>query len=653
MDITITTFRNRKNPAGELHTMSWEELVDNFREPHVTDEFFSEYCSMTNEQRTEIKDVGGYVCGEFEGNKRSKAGLKFRTVLTIDADDAAVDSVDSYECLYPYVFLCHSTHSHSADSPRLRWLFPLTRPVTADEYRQLVNIVVQWIGAETIDESTDQPERLMFWPSVSADADYLFRQGGADILDPDVLLDNEDLPAEPIPAPEIPAPRKTEEGLVIGEGRRNKVVFGFASTLRGMGLDRDGIRSMAEDYSDRYCDPPLDAAELDTIVRSVCNRYAPGDPVVNSLRDAWDDFNDLGEWKESDPKSTTMSMESASSLNGRYVAPPEYIVPGLLATGLNIVASPPKFGKSWMMMDLAISVATGTPFMGMDVRQDGVIYLALEDGDHRIKDRMLKVAGSRAIPDNLFFVQTAPTLGDDLLKQLSELITSSGCHIGLLIVDTLQKVRGVAGKTEGVYGYDYRELGKFKNFVDANNLCGVFVHHLNKGGDDADFVSRLNGSTGVSGAADAIITLTRAKRKDSETKMSITGRDVTERTLVIQMDWSTYRWMILGDERDVEKDQKNSEFYSDPLVKTVIRRIEEAEELIDPEGDVSEVAWSCTSSELLDEVTRLYGEQEYTATGLGMKVKKLQPMLEALEGIVYEYQRQTSRRLHVFTRELV
>jgi len=651
MSLTITTFPNRKTPKGKELDLSWEDLVQRLQQPVKTDETLAEYAAMTNEEKTDVKDVGGYVGGSFVDAKRSKDGLRFRSILVIDADSATGHDVEDYELLYDAVFLCHSTHSCTPEEPRLRWIFPLTRPVTPDEYRELANIVASWVGVDSIDDTTDQPERLMFWPSVSADAEYYFRSGGTEVLNPDDFLDGD---FEPTPLPEPKPAPVTSDTLVVGEGRRNRTVFGFAASLRSQGLDRAGIRSMIEDYNDRYCEPPLSASELDTIARSVCSRYQPGESVSGSLREAWDDFNDLGEWKEEEKKPTSLSMESATSLNERYVAPPHYVVPGLLANGLNIIASPPKFGKSWMMMDLAISVATGTDFLGMPVEQTGVIYLALEDGDHRLKDRMRKVAGGRTIPDCLFFIEQAPTLGDDLLRQLSAVIDSAPCKIGLLIIDTLQKVRGVAGKTEGVYGYDYRELGKFKQFVDDRNLCGTFVHHLNKGGDDSDFVSRLNGSTGVSGAADTIITLTRAKRGDDMTKMSVTGRDVTERTLVIQMDWSNYRWICLGDERDVDKENEEYAFQSDPVAKTIIYHLDEAEDLLGPTEDVDQVEWRCTSSQLLDAVEALYGPQDIASpNAVGMRVKKLQANLESMAGVTYEYVKTKNKREHVFTREII
>ena len=651
MELKITTFKNRKTATGTELSLTWDELKDKLKHPAITDESISEYFAFTNEQRTEIKDVGGFVGGAFKDRRRAKDRLLYRSVLCIDADDASLDAVDDFTLLFDTVFCCHTTHSHTDEKPRLRWVFPLARTVNAAEYRYIANVVAGWVGADSIDETTDQPERLMFWPSQAFDGAWHFWEGGADILDPDELLDGVELETT-APVKEKPQPRESEEGLVIPEGQRNRTVFSFTASLRNQGLDKSTIREMIELYSERCCVPPLDSAELDTIARSVCSRYKPGEAVAPSLRTAWDDFKDLGEWVEKEKKAPTgLIMESAASLGSRYVAPPKYVVPGLLANGLTLIASPPKFGKSWMMMDLALSVATGTDFLGMRVEQTGVIYMALEDGDHRIKDRMKKVAGNRELPDNLFFVEYAPTIEDDLLKHLDRTIRDAPCHIGLLIVDTLQKVRGIAGKTEGVYGHDYRELGEFKHFVDAHALCGIFVHHLNKGGDDTDFVSRINGTTGISGAADTIITLTRAKRGDLETKMSITGRDVTERTLVIQMDWSNYRWICLGDERDVEREHDQYAFQSEPLVKTILWHLDEAEELAEEDSEC--VTWSCSSAQLLDEVERLYGKQDIgSPSAMGALVKKLAPQLETRAGVKWENVRDAKKRVNVFSREL-
>lgn len=649
---TLTTFKDRRTPVGRREEHTWDEIWRLFQTPEITEESEAEYRAMTNEQKTAVKDVGGYVAGELAANRRSKAALVNRQIVTIDADYAKPDAWEDFFVLHECNCLVHTTHSSTKDAPRLRWLFPLSRPVNAAEYRLVARELAKWVDADTIDDSTDQPERLMFWPSVSFDGDYWCKGLTSSVfLDPDTLIpEGADL-SQSAPKEDKPI----EDGaLSISEGQRNKTVFSFAASLRGQGLDQSGIRAILEEYNDRYCNPPLEAWELDTICRSVCTRYAAGEAFSSTLRDAWDDFNDLGEWKETKPAPIRqLEAESMTSLCGRNVAAPVYIVDNLIANGITILASPPKFGKSWMCMDLAISVANGMEFMGIHTNKCGVIYLALEDGDYRLKERGRKVAGDRPIPENLYLVKEAPILEEGLLPMLHRL-TQSCENVGMVIIDTLQKVRGTAGRTEGVYGYDYRELGQLHKYALDNNLAVILVHHLNKGGDDNDFVGRLNGSTGISGAADSIITLSRSKRNDDETKMSITGRDIVERTLILQMDWGRYRWMILGEEHDVESRRDEIEFANDPIVKTVVAHLDEAEELAMDDLDTSEASWSCTSAELLAEIERLYGQQGVSPTSVGIRLKKLAPKMELDLGISYVYERRgnAGRRMHVFTREI-
>lgn len=653
MTIEITEYKSRTDRVGVVRSMTWEDLKDRLRHPTFTLDDITMYLAMTNEERTKIKDVGGFVGGRMDGT-RSKNALANRTVLTIDQDHAETGAVEQFMAGNNVVFCCHTTHTSTKDHPRLRWVFPLSRPVTSEEYRIVARKVNSWFGPG-VDDTTDQPERLMFWPSCSFDADFSFWEGGDAVLDPDEILDK----ADPIPQTSTPQKDKTpdvgEELTVIPEGQRNKTVFGFAASLRKKGLDLDLIRTTVAAYNDRYCVPPLPDDELDTICRSACG-YKAGSLLNPAFRSADEDFADLGPIGKREPKPTEgLVMESADHLDARYIPPQKFVVPGLIPTGLTILASPPKFGKSWMCLDLSLSVATGTPFMGIPTNKDGVTYMAMEDGDRRLQERSRKVANGRELPKNLFFVKTAPSLADGLLKKLEETIRSTPCSIGLVIIDTLQKIRGTAGKTEGVYGYDYRELGQLQRFALDHDIALVIVHHLNKGGDDSDFVSRLNGSTGVSGAADSIITLTRASRGSDETKMSITGRDVQERTLVIQMDWSNYRWILLGEEKDVEKERESIEFKADPIVKTILWKLTKIEDAAraDEEHELPEATWCCTSQELRDEIKSLYGQEYESSTAVGVAVKKLVPLLESKEGISYEYRRTNSARQHVFKREII
>ncbi len=44
------------------------------------------------------------------------------------------------------------------------------------------------IGIEMFDDTTYEPSRLMYWPSTSADGDFVFHEVKGDLLDPDAVL---------------------------------------------------------------------------------------------------------------------------------------------------------------------------------------------------------------------------------------------------------------------------------------------------------------------------------------------------------------------------------------------------------------------------------------------------------------------------------
>ena len=122
MDLIVTVFENRLSPVGKVKPMTWADFVDRLSHPVVTEETLDEYALMTNEEKTNTKDVGGYVAGEFENGRRKKTLLKSRYVLTIDADDATPNDIEDYQFYdEPWMFCVHSTHTSTEKNPRLRW----------------------------------------------------------------------------------------------------------------------------------------------------------------------------------------------------------------------------------------------------------------------------------------------------------------------------------------------------------------------------------------------------------------------------------------------------------------------------------------------------------------------------------------------------
>ena len=656
MDIVITEFTNRKKPNGIVNHTTWEDLVERLKSPVITDETIDEYFSMTNEQRTEVKDVGGYIAGECEGGKRSKDTIKSRYILTVDADEATKSDVEDFSSMEDYVFFAHTTHTSTSSNPRLRWLFPLTRPVTSEEYRLLICYMKGLVGADTIDETTDQPERLMFWPSVSFDADYDFWSGGSIVLDPDSILDEID--PDTIPVTPKSKPKSSSSGSsdfedlddMLGEGQRNNGVFVFVSRLRSSGLNKDEILDMARIYNDNHCNPTLPDSEIKTIVHSVCSRYAKGEIIPFSMQNSDGDFKDLGEAKKKEVK--VFGEECMNDLWNEDVKDQEFIVKGLIPTGVGGIIAPPKFGKSWLCLDLCLAVATGTPFLGFETVPSEVLYLALEDGKVRLNRRSKIVAGDdrKELKKPFHYELKAPTLDDSFLKLLEDTIKVYP-DIKLVVIDTLQKIRGEMKRGESVYQYDYREISDIHNFAIDHDISVILVHHTKKGIDDSDPLSNASGSNGVPGSLDFSLNLYKRRRSDSTTKMAVIGRDTEEETYVLQFDKETCRWINLGREQEVSGDVTEEAYESDPLVKTVRHFVGKAADAI-PDDDMftEEVVWEVSAKDLLEDIEMMYGESEYKSTvSIGRKLARISDILEARDGITYEYNRTSNKRLHRFT----
>ena len=639
MDLIITEFKNRLSPDGKTIHITWPDFVTRLSHPVITDESLDEYASMTNEQKTNIKDVGGYVAGEFENGRRKKDFLKSRYVLTIDADDATPDDIDDYQFYdEPWMYCVHSTHTSTEKNPRLRWLFLLSRPVEASEYRRLIKYVSQFVGANTLDETTDQPERLMFWPSASWDADYTFVSGGTEPLDVDATLEK---------CPEIAEEQEdldTEALIlsgVIPEGSRDNTTFRIACQLRRMGFNDELVLSTIKEFNKAYCEPKLPLKDIKRIAAQAC-KFSPGDIIRADDLSESDAFGDFAKVKKKErPKK---EVESGTDLLNRYIAPAKYYVEGMVTTGMGLVVAPPKFGKSWFALDLAISVATGTEFFGKKTRQAGVLYYALEDNDRRLQTRLSEVAGDRKNLDHFYHIEEAPSIENGLFDDIENNLMEHP-EIELIVIDTLQKVRGSAKKTEGAYGYDYRETGEIQRFAFDHELSILLVHHTRKIIDPNDLVGNVSGTNGVAGAADYVFGMSKKKWNDEQAKLELTGRDVEPQSYI--MVFNNHRWECLGKEREVIESKERTDYDSHPLVKTVRYYLDK----IERESQDSPVAWEVSPSDLLGFIEQQYGKTEMDSTNkLGAKLRGYEQMFKDNDGITLSKDHKNSGNVYIFTR---
>ena len=184
--LDVALGNSRKTKTWKNKTLQWSELLERLSATTRTPETVAEYRAMGRNQQSEIKDVGGFVGGY--ANNGSRSDIRHRSILCLDADFADGDLWPDWELLYGNAAAVYSTHKHTAEKPRLRLVVPLARNVTPDEYQAIGRRVAATLGIDKFDDTSYQPQRVMYWPSTSQDGEYFFRYVDAPLLDPDAVL---------------------------------------------------------------------------------------------------------------------------------------------------------------------------------------------------------------------------------------------------------------------------------------------------------------------------------------------------------------------------------------------------------------------------------------------------------------------------------
>ena len=184
----------------------------------------------------------------------------------------------------------------------------------------------------------------------------------------------------------------------------------------------------------------------------------------------------------------------------------------------------PGCGKSFIAIDIAMCVATGTSFHGKPVTKGAVIYIAGE-GYHGLTQRARAWAAENEIPveaAEIYISRTSVDIPDDdarekLTSEIHSLLGEDG-KPSLIVLDTV--ARNFGGNDEN----STKDMGAFITAVDAINAefnCAtLLVHHTGH----AD-KTRARGAIALKGALDteyrlskndAFLTLECTKAKDFE-----------------------------------------------------------------------------------------------------------------------------------------
>lgn len=166
---------------------------------------------------------------------------------------------------------------------------------------------------------------------------------------------------------------------------------------------------------------------------------------------------------------------------------PEWLIPEVLPlAGTALLLGPTQSYKSFIALEMALSIAAGMQTFGTDPKTGVVVYAALE-GRHNIeKLRRTAWRSARGItaPLSDFYTVVAPAIGfDGEMQEFGDQIAAAldGRPLRLIVIDTLAKA--MAGMDEN----SSRDAGAFVKFceslVEAFGCTVLAIHHMGKDED--------------------------------------------------------------------------------------------------------------------------------------------------------------------------
>lgn len=205
-------------------------------------------------------------------------------------------------------------------------------------------------------------------------------------------------------------------------------------------------------------------------------------------------------------------------------APQHWLIEPLwAAAGVGVIGGAPKLCKSWLGLEMAVSVASGTPCLDRFVvgeRGPVLVYMA-EDADVVVRQRLESLCRHHGVDlDTLdLFVLVTDTLRIDLAAQQQRLReTLQRLRPRMLLLDPLVRIHGIdensAAEVSAVLAY-LRALQR------EHDTAVVLVHHARKSGSNGQPGQALRGSGDLHAFGDSNLYL---RRKDEQLLLTVEHR---------------------------------------------------------------------------------------------------------------------------------
>lgn len=218
----------------------------------------------------------------------------------------------------------------------------------------------------------------------------------------------------------------------VSEGGRNDTCARLAGYFFKKGMPAEIVETLLMDWNERN-DPPLPAREIRTVLRSIGRSHSG---VTNQFTSVQFDNDETVQEQE---KSTFDVMRMRDYIKGYGGDGVSWLVSDWLPdASITFLISPPESYKTWILLDLAVSVSAGVPFLGSyQVNSTGpTLIIQQEDSHSGLTDRLALIVEQKlgltakvdgdiwqvpSMPDLPIYVHPSRMLRFDNKKVIEEL----------------------------------------------------------------------------------------------------------------------------------------------------------------------------------------------------------------------------------------
>ncbi len=194
--------------------------------------------------------------------------------------------------------------------------------------------------------------------------------------------------------------------------------------------------------------------------------------------------------------------------------------------GTGMLAGPPKTGKTWLIIDLAVSIASGTPFLGKFLAKQGPVLIYSPEGPQScLDDRIRQVAQRRGLDHKdlyIYIISSRDLLLDDKADQKTIAQAIDSVQPSLVIFDPLAECfDGDENRSD-----DVSVMTKFlTHLAKQYGVASLVSHHIVKTTSGKQNGNKMRGSGALFGFGDSYLFLDPLKNK--QIKMEVVQRNGT------------------------------------------------------------------------------------------------------------------------------